>query len=41
MPVSELLTAAKIVLPESECYLKLSPARDGTDGFFAAVLVKL
>jgi len=40
LPVNELLTAAKIALPESERYLKLSPARDGTDGFFAAVLVK-
>ena len=40
LPVSELLSQAKIHLPESTHYLKLSPARDGTDGFFAAVLVK-
>jgi 16S rRNA (cytosine967-C5)-methyltransferase len=40
LPVSELLAQAKMDLPESQGYLKLSPARDGTDGFFAAVMIK-
>jgi len=38
--VNEVLSQTKIQLAESESYLRLSPARDGTDGFFAAVLVK-
>ena len=40
LPVRELLTQAHMNLPDSQDYLKLSPARDGTDGFFAAVMVK-
>ena len=40
LPVRELLAQAKMDLPESQDYLHLSPARDGTDGFFAAVLIK-
>ncbi len=40
LPVSELLAQAKMDLPQSQDYLQLSPARDGTDGFFAAVLIK-
>lgn len=40
LPVSELLVQAKIDLPESRDYLHLSPARDGTDGFFAAAMIK-
>ncbi len=40
LPVNEVLSQTKIQLAESESYLRLSPARDGTDGFFAAVLVK-
>ena len=40
LPVAELLTQAKLQLHDNESYLRLSPARDGTDGFFAAVLVK-
>jgi 16S rRNA (cytosine967-C5)-methyltransferase len=40
LPVSELLAQAKMDLPDSRDYLHLSPARDGTDGFFAAVLIK-
>jgi len=40
LPVRELLTQAHMNLPDSQDYLKLSPARDGTDGFFAAVMIK-
>ncbi len=40
LPVSELLASVKMNLPDSQDYLKLSPARDGTDGFFAAVMIK-
>ena len=40
LPVRELLAQAHMNLPESQNYLKLSPARDGTDGFFAAVMIK-
>jgi len=44
LPVSEILAQARIELartvPGSVPYLKLSPAPHGTDGFFAAVLVK-
>ena len=40
LPVHELLTQAHMNLPDSQDYLKLSPARDGTDGFFAAVMIK-
>lgn len=40
LPVRELLTQAHMNLPDGQDYLKLSPARDGTDGFFAAVLIK-
>ena len=40
LPVAALLPQANLTLPDNESYLRLSPARDGTDGFFAAVLVK-
>ncbi len=43
-PVAEILAQARIELartgPNSVPYLKLSPVLHGTDGFFAAVLVK-
>jgi 16S rRNA (cytosine967-C5)-methyltransferase len=37
VPAGELLAAQKIPL-EMGAYLRLDPARHGTDGFFAAVL---
>jgi 16S rRNA (cytosine967-C5)-methyltransferase len=37
---SDILAKQKIVLKGSEPYLRLSPQKHGTDGFFAAVLVK-
>jgi 16S rRNA (cytosine967-C5)-methyltransferase len=40
LPTSEVLMQAKITHPGADPYLKLSPALHGTDGFFAAVLVK-
>jgi len=39
LPVNELLAQHKIDL-DTGAMLKLSPAVHGTDGFFAAVLVK-
>jgi len=41
LPVNELLVQAKIDIPDMGRYLKLSPALHGTDGFFAAVLIKI
>ena len=40
LPVHEILSLAKLDLPDNHAYLKLSPVRDGTDGFFAAVMIK-
>ena len=40
LPVNALLAQAQMDLPDSDKYLKLSPVRDGTDGFFAAVMIK-
>ena len=39
LPVNELLAQNKILL-DTGAMLKLSPAVQGTDGFFAAVLTK-
>ena len=39
LPVNELLAQSKIDL-DTGSMLKMSPALQGTDGFFAAVLVK-